>query len=100
MADMIASKLLEQKKINEDMVAISTRTPGGRAESFIKRYPNVSRQSPEELANQCELLFICVPPIAVKEAVAQISPHLQKDAHIVSIAAAVTIEQLHKWTGS
>ncbi|MEH6975237.1 MULTISPECIES: pyrroline-5-carboxylate reductase ProG [unclassified Bacillus (in: firmicutes)] len=98
MADMIASKLLEQGKIDDHMVSVNTRTIGSRAEELAKRYPNVSFQSAEELAKECGLIFICVPPLAVEEAATKISPFLREDAHIVSIAAAVTISQLHKWT--
>lgn len=98
MADMIASKLLEQGKIDDHMVSVNTRTIGSRAEELTKRYPNVSFQSAEELAKECGLIFICVPPLAVEEAVTKISPFFRKDAHIVSIAAAVTISRLHEWT--
>ncbi|MEC1262449.1 pyrroline-5-carboxylate reductase ProG [Bacillus swezeyi] len=98
MSRMIADKLLEQEKIADEMVLVSTRTNGEKTETLRKRYPNVSFQSPEELAKQCGLIFICVPPMAVKETLTKINPFLQENAHVVSIAAGMTLDRLHAWT--
>ena len=59
----------------------------GKTEELEKLYPNVACQSADELAKQCGLIFICVPPMAVKETLEKIQPFLQEDVHIVSIAA-------------
>lgn len=66
MAQMIAVKLLDQGKIRDDMVVVSSRNDG-KTEELKKLYPNVACQSADELAKQCGLIFICVPPMAVKE---------------------------------
>lgn len=97
MAKMIAAKLLDQEKISEDMVIVSSRN-GGKTEELRKLYPNVVCQSAEELAKQCGLIFICVPPMAVKETLEKIQPFLQENVHIVSIAAGVELDRLHDWT--
>ncbi|MEC0699249.1 pyrroline-5-carboxylate reductase ProG [Bacillus haynesii] len=97
MARMIAAKLLDQEKISDDMVIVSSRNDGKTGE-LRKLYPNVACQSAEELAKQCGLIFICVPPMAVKETLEKIQPFLQEDVHIVSIAAGVELDRLHDWT--
>ncbi|MCY8003264.1 pyrroline-5-carboxylate reductase ProG [Bacillus haynesii] len=97
MAQMIAAKLLDQEKISDDMVIVSSRNDGKTGE-LRKLYPNVACQSAEELAKQCGLIFICVPPMAVKETLEKIQPFLQEDVHIVSIAAGVELDRLHDWT--
>ncbi|MSN99637.1 pyrroline-5-carboxylate reductase [Bacillus paralicheniformis] len=97
MARMIAVKLLDQEKISDDMVVVSSRNDV-KTEELRKLYPNVARQSTEELAKQCGLIFICVPPMAVKETLEKIQPFLQEDVHIVSIAAGVELDRLHDWT--
>ncbi|MCY8354100.1 pyrroline-5-carboxylate reductase ProG [Bacillus haynesii] len=97
MARMIAAKLLDQEKISDDMVIVSSRNDGKTGE-LRKLYPNVACQSAEELAKQCGLIFICVPPMAVKETLEKIQPLLQEDVHIVSIAAGIELDRLHDWT--
>lgn len=97
MAQMIAVKLLDQGKIRDDMVVVSSRNDG-KTEELKKLYPNVACQSADELAKQCGLIFICVPPMAVKETLEKIQPFLQEDVHIVSIAAGVELDRLHDWT--
>ncbi|WVP34806.1 pyrroline-5-carboxylate reductase ProG [Bacillus licheniformis] len=97
MARMIAVKLLDQGKIRDDMVVVSSRNDG-KTEELKKLYPNVACQSADELAKQCGLIFICVPPMAVKETLEKIQPFLQEDVHIVSIAAGVKLDRLHDWT--
>lgn len=97
MARMIAAKLLDQEKISDDMVIVSSRNDGKTGE-LRKLYPNVACQSAEELAKQCGLIFICVPPMAVKETLEKIQPFLQEDVHIVSIAAGIELDRLHDWT--
>nr|MDH3154918.1 pyrroline-5-carboxylate reductase ProG [Bacillus licheniformis] len=97
MARMIAVKLLDQGKIRDDMVVVSSRNDG-KTEELKKLYPNVACQSADELAKQCGLIFICVPPMAVKETLEKIQPFLQEDVHIVSIAAGVELDRLHDWT--
>lgn len=97
MARMIVVKLLDQEKISDDMVVVSSRNDMKTGE-LRKLYPNVACQSAEELAKQCGLIFICVPPMAVKETLEKIQPFLQEDVHIVSIAAGVELDRLHDWT--
>ncbi|MCY9399028.1 pyrroline-5-carboxylate reductase ProG [Bacillus haynesii] len=97
MARMIVVKLLDQEKISDDMVVVSSRNDMKTGE-LRKLYPNVACQSAEELAKQCGLIFICVPPMAVKETLEKIQPFLQEDVHIVSIAAGVEFDRLHDWT--
>lgn len=97
MAQMIAVKLLDQGKIRDDMVVVSSRNDG-KTEELKKLYPNVACQSADEIAKQCGLIFICVPPMAVKETLEKIQPFLQEDVHIVSIAAGVELDRLHDWT--
>ncbi|MCY8756430.1 pyrroline-5-carboxylate reductase ProG [Bacillus haynesii] len=97
MAQMIAAKLLDQEKISDDMVIVSSRNDG-KTEELRKLYPNVACQSAEELAKQCGLIFICVPPMAVKETLEKIQPFLQENVHIVSIAAGIELDRLHDWT--
>ncbi|WFA06616.1 pyrroline-5-carboxylate reductase ProG [Bacillus sp. HSf4] len=98
MARMIAGKLLQQDNIKGETVLVATRADRDKAAAAQRLHPDVSFQSSEDLAKQCGLIFICVPPLAVKETLTNINPFLQEHAHIVSIAAGITLERLHEWT--
>ena len=83
-------ELREQRKLREQ-----------RHKEYLERQAareQAREERRKQLAKQCGLIFICVPPMAVKETLEKIQPFLQEDVHIVSIAAGVELDRLHDWT--
>lgn len=87
MADMIARQLLKHEQIKENELFIETRTKGERLRALMSDYPNVSADPLENWANTCQLILICVPPLHVIETMRRLYPYVNRNTHIVSIAA-------------
>lgn len=91
MADMIARQLLKHEQIKENELFIETRTKGERLRALMSDYPNVSADPLENWANTCQLILICVPPLHVIETMRRLYPYVNRNTHIVSIAAGVPL---------
>ncbi|WP_416722891.1 pyrroline-5-carboxylate reductase ProG [Bacillus stercoris] len=98
MADMIARQLLKHGQIKENELFIETRTKGERLQALMSDYPNVSADSLENWANTCQLILICVPPLHVIETMRRLHPYVNRNTHIVSIAAGVPLRLLEAET--
>ncbi|MCY8880026.1 pyrroline-5-carboxylate reductase ProG [Bacillus spizizenii] len=98
MADMIARQLLKHEKIKEHELFIETRTKGGRLQALKSDYPHVSADPLENWAETCRLIFICVPPLNVIETLRRLHPYVNRNTHIVSIAAGVPLRLLEAET--
>lgn len=98
MADMIARQLLKHEQIKENELFIETRTKGERLRALMSDYPNVSADPLENWANTCQLILICVPPLHVIETMRRLHPYVNRNTHIVSIAAGVPLRLLEAET--
>ncbi|MHA6488043.1 pyrroline-5-carboxylate reductase ProG [Bacillus cabrialesii] len=98
MADMIARQLLKHGQIKENELFIETRTKGERLQALMSDYPNVSADSLENWAETCGLILICVPPLHVIETLRRLHPYVNRNTHIVSIAAGVPLRLLEAET--
>ncbi len=100
MADMIARQLLKHKQIEENELFVETRTKGERLQTLLADYPDVSAKPLEIWAEKCALIFICVPPLHVIETVRRLHPYVNRNTHIVSIAAGVPLRLLEAETAA
>lgn len=98
MADMIARQLLKHEQVKENELFIETRTKGERLRALMSDYPNVSADPLENWANTCQLILICVPPLHVIETMRRLHPYVNRNTHIVSIAAGVPLRLLEAET--
>lgn len=96
MADMMVQKWLEKEVLNAHQIMIHTRSGTDRLLQLKGRHQEINICSLNELS-ACDVLFICVPPLAVLAVLDQL-PSAAKSVHIVSVAAAVTLDKLSKHT--
>ncbi|ABV61867.1 MULTISPECIES: pyrroline-5-carboxylate reductase ProG [Bacillus] len=96
MADMMVQKWLEKEVLNAHQIMIHTRSETDRLLQLKDRHQEINICSLNELS-ACDVLFICVPPLAVLDVLDQL-PSAAKSVHTVSVAAAVTLDKLSKHT--
>ncbi|MCW4680791.1 pyrroline-5-carboxylate reductase ProG [Bacillus pumilus] len=97
MADMMVQKWLEKEVLNAHQIMIHTRSETDRLLQLKDKHQEINICSLDELSASCDVLFICVPPLAVLDVLDQL-PSAAKSIHIVSVAAAVTLDKLSKHT--
>ncbi|KMY20014.1 pyrroline-5-carboxylate reductase [Bacillus pumilus] len=97
MADMMVQKWLEKEVLYAHQIMIHTRSETDRLLQLKDKHQEINICSLEELSASCDVLFICVPPLAVLDVLDQLSL-AAKSVHIVSVAAAVTLDKLSKHT--
>ncbi|MGG5177759.1 pyrroline-5-carboxylate reductase ProG [Bacillus sp. MM09(2025)] len=97
MADMMVQKWLEKEVLNAHQIMIHTRSETDRLLQLKDKHQEINICSLDELSASCDVLFICVPPLAVLDVLDQL-PSAAKSVHIVSVAAAVTLDKLSKYT--
>ncbi|GLF92346.1 pyrroline-5-carboxylate reductase 3 [Bacillus safensis] len=97
MADMMVQKWLEKGVLDARQMMIHTRSETERLQHLKEKHPEINICSLEELSASCDVLFVCVPPLAVLDVLDQL-PSATRAVHIVSVAAAVTLEKLAKHT--
>ncbi|MGM0969277.1 MAG: pyrroline-5-carboxylate reductase ProG [Bacillota bacterium] len=97
MADMMVQKWLEKEVLNAHQIMIHTRSETDRLLQLKDKHQEINICSLDELSASCDVLFICVPPLAVLDVLDQL-PSAAKSVHIVSVAAAVTLDKLSKHT--
>ncbi|WP_144462254.1 pyrroline-5-carboxylate reductase ProG [Bacillus pumilus] len=97
MADMMVQKWLEKEVLNAHQIMIHTRSETDRLLQLKDKHQEINICSLDELSASCDVLFICVPPLAVLDVLDQL-PSAAKSVHIVSVAAGVTLDKLSKHT--
>ncbi|MFX0563713.1 MULTISPECIES: pyrroline-5-carboxylate reductase ProG [Bacillus] len=97
MADMMVQKWLEKEVLNAHQIMIHTRSETDRLHQLKDKHQEINICSLDELSALCDVLFVCVPPLAVLDVLDQL-PSAAKSVHIVSVAAAVTLDKLSKHT--
>ncbi|MFJ5963707.1 pyrroline-5-carboxylate reductase ProG [Bacillus sp. NPDC093026] len=97
MADMMVQKWLEAGVLSARQLMIHTRRETERLKQLTQHHQDIKRCSIDQLAASCDLIFICVPPLAVLDVLDQLN-QTKATTHIVSVAAAVTLDKLEKHT--
>ncbi|KKD42081.1 pyrroline-5-carboxylate reductase ProG [Bacillus sp. FSL L8-0167] len=97
MADMMVQKWLENGVLDAHQIMIHTRSETERLHQLKEKHQEVNICSLDELSASCDILFVCVPPLAVLDVLDQL-PSRARAVHIVSVAAAVTLEKLQAHT--
>ncbi|AOZ87591.1 pyrroline-5-carboxylate reductase [Bacillus xiamenensis] len=97
MADMMVQKWLERGVLHARQLMIHTRSDTERLHQLKETYQDVNICSLDDISASCDVVFVCVPPLAVLDVLDQLRP-AKKALHIVSVAAAVTLEKLMQHT--
>ena len=96
MGKMIFSKFAQSKIINQSNLYISNRT-FEKIKDINTIYPNVNIcKNNIELANNVDILFICVKPLEIKTILNEIINDIKNNCHIISINGSVLFKQLEK----
>ena len=96
MGKMIFSKFSQSKIINQSNLYISNRT-FEKIKDINSIYPNVNIcKNNIELANNVDILFICVKPFEIKTVLNEIINNIKNNCHIISLNGSVLFNQLEK----
>lgn len=96
MGSMLIHGFISSKKIKAKEVIVSTRTIS-RLDELKSRWKEINiAESNSEVAEKAKYIFICVKPLEVKKILEEIKDFCNIDKHIISIAGAVTIENIEK----
>ncbi|MBI5679769.1 MAG: NAD(P)-binding domain-containing protein [Methanobacterium sp.] len=94
MGSMIITGFLSSNALKPDEIIISNRTKS-KLYNIKKEYPEIEiAENNLFLADECEKIFIFVGTNAVKEVIEDIHTKISDKAHIIYIAAALTIENV------
>lgn len=98
MGQMIARKMyVTGNKLIE--LCIANRT-AEKAVLFCGQNPGMEAASGfAEAAKDASVIFLCVQPMACRDVLKEIQPSIAKDAHLISIAADVSISALEQMLG-
>nr|WP_321350561.1 NAD(P)-binding domain-containing protein [uncultured Methanoregula sp.] len=80
-----------------EIVACSRQ--GASARAVAEKTGIAVRDTPQEVAQDAEVLFLCVRPLEIKGVLADLQNSLSDRTLLVSIASSVTIADLSGWTG-
>lgn len=97
MADMMVQKWLDKGVLHASQFMIHTRSETERLQQLKEKNQHVNIRSLDDISASCDVVFVCVPPLAVLDVLDQLSP-AKKSLHIVSVAAAVTLDKLMQHT--
>jgi len=96
MGKMIFSKFAHSNNINQSNLYISNRT-FEKIRDINTIYPNVNIcKNNIELANNVDILFICVKPLEIKTVLNEIINNIKNNCHIISLNGSVLINCLEK----
>ncbi len=93
--DVILNQLLDNDYLSKDRIYISNRSQN-KLDRMAQRYSVNTCQNNEELVDVCDLIFLCVKPQDLIEAVEPIAMSFDDSKVIVSLAAGVTLNELSK----
>ncbi|MFL0449259.1 pyrroline-5-carboxylate reductase ProG [Bacillus altitudinis] len=97
MADMMVQKWLDKGVLHASQFMIHTRSETERLQQLKEKNQHVNICSLDDISASCDVVFVCVPPLAVLDVLDQLSP-AKTSLHIVSVAAAVTLDKLMQHT--
>jgi pyrroline-5-carboxylate reductase len=94
MGSMLINGLIDTKTVSASNLYVSNRSPEKLADLPDGRISVCSSNS--ELAKACDLVFICIKPLEIKDLLLEIKKDLTDKKHIISIAGSLTIENIEK----
>ncbi len=92
----IIGGLFRKKSVNEDKVVLSGPHPEKFA-GFAKKYGVKMTDNNIEAVKQADIIFIAVRPKVVRQVAEEIKNHIKPNILIISVAAGVTFDLLHKY---
>ncbi|WP_052329867.1 late competence protein ComER [Thermicanus aegyptius] len=94
MGSILVEAFIQSKGIKPENLLLYNRTPS-KAEKLAERYPGIKVSDKlSSLAEEGDLLFICVRPQDYKGVLETIAPILRPDHIVISITSTILIEEL------
>ncbi len=94
MGKILIEAFIESHALKPSDIHITNRT-FEKAANLRKEHPKLNLYlTPEEIARQAELIFICVKPLDIHPLLLKLSPYLRHDQCIISITSPISVEQL------
>jgi len=97
MGSMLVTRFLKNKVMEPDQLMISTLLDGSYShlQELKEEYERIEiAEDNKKLANECQVIFICVKPLEVKGVIEEIREHMRPGAHLVSSAASVPLDNI------
>ena len=98
MGEALVKGLQSKGRPKEFSLEATTRTPESAAEAQ-KRLSVKTHTDNSKLVTGSEVLIVCVKPHQVQKLMESLAPQIDSRHLIISIAASITTEQLHRWSG-
>jgi len=97
MGSILVESLLTSKALRPENIILSNRTPS-KAERLAARYPGVTvASSNAEVAQNANVLILCVKPFEYKQALEQLTSWLSADHLLITITSPIRLSQLEEW---
>ena len=94
MANMLIGNLMQYAGVNPREIGV-TRKDSTRLEEISARYPGVQvYQTCREVAQNAQVLFVCVKPAEVRQVLTEMEPVLTESTHVISLAGTVSLANL------
>lgn len=96
MGQVIVTALLESEVVNQSALYVTNRTLA-KAELLQKEYPKIHVVGEiKEIANHCQVIFLCVKPKDIVTVLPILGELLTKDQLLISITSAFSVEELEQ----
>ncbi len=96
MGSMLVKKFIGERILKPEEIIVSTRTKS-KLLGLKEIYPKINiAENNKDLAKKAKCIFICVKQPEVKGVLDEIKDSLDFDKHIISLAGAITIENIEK----
>lgn len=89
---VLVEALLGARALRPAQVVVSTRTPERVHDLPLRHHGLRLAAGNAEVARDCDRIFLAVGPVQVPEVLAEVAPVLRPGAHLVSLAACVSLE--------
>jgi pyrroline-5-carboxylate reductase len=97
MGGIVVRTLLNYGDLDPEDVVIFNRT-ASKLSDFVSEHPGVTAvDTPAEVTDACDMVFVCVGTGAVREVLEQIREDLRNDTHLVTINGGVRIGNLEAY---
>jgi pyrroline-5-carboxylate reductase len=84
-----------RKSSDDTKLFVSTRSKDGLKD--LEKTGIMVSASNAELVKECDIVFICVKPVEVKDVLDEVKDQLSQNKHIISIAGSVNISHIEKY---
>ena len=94
MGSILLNGFIESNKIESSNLFVSTRSK--EKLSSLKNKNITICSSNNDLVKNCDLVFICIKPLEIRQLFDEIKNELTEDRHIISIAGSLSINNIEK----